>query len=376
MAYTSVDKPIDYFNTITWTGDIQDSDGTGHDQAITGVGFQPDWVWHKCRSHANQHIWADSIRGQGGSPTQMLGMSSQDSGAETNSNTNGWIESLDSDGYTVTSGNDSSGKASNAGANGRTYVGWCWNCATSFSNNTSATGVGSIDSAGKVNTAAGISIIKYTGAGTGTTTTIAHGLGGVPEMYWVKSLDSVGNFQTYHHKMSDDPKTDYIQIDTTGAVADFTFWGDTAPTSTVFTVKDGNDVNESGEEYLAFLFRSIKGYSKFGTYEGNGNANGSFAYLGFAPAFVMVKPVDAADNWVMFDNTRNNGDPNSALAPYMFYGNTGGAETTDTKHIDFLSNGFKIRSSGNTANRTSTFVYMAFAKDSFVSSGGVPATAR
>ena len=185
MAYTTIDDPAQYFNTVLFTGDIQDSDGTGHDQAITGVGFQPDWVWHKCRSHANQHMIVDSARGTGGSPTQMLTISSQDANAEFNSNTNGIVESLDSDGFTVTSGNDSSSKSNNAGANGRTYVDWCWKAETAFSHDASATGVGTLDSAGRINTTAGFAVLTTTG--TGSAATIGHGLGKAPKLIWVKN---------------------------------------------------------------------------------------------------------------------------------------------------------------------------------------------
>ena len=185
MAYTTVDDPAQSFNTVLYTGDIVDGDGTYHDQAITGMGFQPNWLWHKGRSHARQHIWADSVRGTGGSPTQMLGLSPQDNGAETNSNTNGWVESLDSDGFTVTSGGDSSSRSNNAGANTNTYVAWGWKSETSFSNDASSTSVGTIDSSGSINTTAGQSIISWTG--TGSAATIAHGLSAVPRMIIVKN---------------------------------------------------------------------------------------------------------------------------------------------------------------------------------------------
>ena len=148
---------------------------------------------------------------------------------------------------------------------------------------------GSIQSNISPNTTAEFSIVKYTGAGTGTTTTVGHGLGAVPDVYMVKSLDSVGGWHMYHHQVSAAPETDYIDLNTTDAVADYTFWGDTAPTSTVFTVKDGDDVNASGEEYIAYCFKSKKGYSRFGSYTGNNSTNGTFVYTGFKPAWVIVK---------------------------------------------------------------------------------------
>ena len=375
MAYTVIDKPIDHFNTLLWTGDIVDGDGTGHDQAVSGVGFQPDWVWHKCRSHANQHIWADSIRGTGGSPTQMLGISSQDNGAETNSNSNGWIESLDSDGYTVTAGNDSGGKASNAGGNGRTYVGWCWKCATSFSNDASATSVGSIDSSGKINADAGIGIITWTG--TGSAGTIAHGLGAVPKFMMVKNRTDAGaDWYCYHPANGN---THSILLNSNGAKvgAYSDNWNNTTPTSTVFSVGSSNSTGgSSSDNMIAYVFADSKGFSQSGSYIGNGDADGSFAYTGFKPAWFMVKNTSASEHWRIYDNKRNTFN-------HMFRllnANTGPAESTvdnTSEEIDFLSNGVKIRSSAQQLNSDGhVYIYLAFAENPFTTSSGVPGTAR
>jgi hypothetical protein len=367
-VYTTIDDPAEYFNTILYTGDIVDGDGSGHTQAITGVGFSPDLVWHKGRSHTCPTPCVDTVRGT----SSYNFLKTSESAAEVTANVNGAIKTIDSDGITVEAGTDSSSKSNNAGANGRTYVFWNWLTGTSFSNDQSATSVGTIDSAGSVNTTAGISIIKYAGNNNGTITHIAHGLSGVPEMYMVKSLDSVGNWQTYHHKNTSAPETDNLQLDNPDATADYTFWGDTAPTSTVFTVKDGNDVNESGEEFMCYLFRSIQGYSKVGSFIGNGNTNGAFVYTGFRPAWIMTKNIERSDNWMIFDNKRlgYNVDNN------FTFPNLGNTEV-DSDQIDILSNGFKCRNTNDAINSSGEVtVYMAFAEAPFVNSNGVPCNAR
>jgi hypothetical protein len=378
MAYTNIDNAKDNFNTVLYTGDIVDGDGTGHDQAITGVGFQPDWVWHKGRSHARTHIWADSVRGTGGSPTQMLGISSQDNGAEINSNTNGWIESLDSDGFTVTSGNDSSSKSNNAGANGNTYVAWNWKCATSFSNDASATSVGSIDSSGKINADAGIAIITWTG--TGSAGTIAHGLGAVPRFIMVKNRTDAGaDWYCYHPANGN---THSILLNSTGAKvgAYSDNWNNTSPTSTVFSVGSSNSTGgSSGDNMIAYVFAESTGFSHFGTYVGDAtDANGPFAYTGFKPAFVMLKnTAEASTDWYMYDNKR--GGPAATVYgnnnKFFLKANTGVAEANESLH--FYSNGFKIKITNNFhSGNTSKFIYMAFAESPLVNSNGIPTTAR
>ena len=174
--------------------------------------------------------------------------------------------------------------------------------------------------------------------------------------------------------MSSDPKTDYIQLNNSAAVADYTFWGDTAPTSSVFTVKDGNDVNENGEEFIAFCFKSIKGYSKFGSFVGTGNSNGPFIWTGFSPAFIIGKNADKDDDWFMLDNKRDTFNPvDQRLQP-----NSRGTESTVTSlGIDFLANGFKLKGATGQYNVSGqTTIYMAFAESPFVTSTGIPTTAK
>tara|TARA_Y100000996_G_scaffold317447_1_gene253591 strand:+ start:185 stop:1300 length:1116 start_codon:yes stop_codon:yes gene_type:complete len=371
MAYTTIDDPTQYFNTVLWTGDIVDGDGTGHDQAVTGVGFQPNWIWHKCRSHANQHIIVDSVRGTGGSPTQMLMLTSQSSGAEASDNTNGTIESIDSDGYTVTSGNDSSSKSNNAGANGRTYVGWCWKAETAFSNDASATSIGTIDSSGSANQTAGISICSYTGNQT-SGASIKHGLSTKPTTIWIKKRSATDHWTILTQTISLNTHLHLSQNN--GAISDPMFTN-TAPTTSVFTVDSDGQVNGNNDTFIAYCFSPIKGYSKFGKYTGNGNVDGPFIYTGFRPAWVMTKRTDAAGDWAMMDNKRPN--EFNVVQNYL-KGQAGDAEQTDDSfNIDICATGFKCRyNNGNYNADGGAYVYWAFAEVPTVNSNGAPANAR
>ena len=368
MAYTTIDDPTQYVNTVIWTGDIQDSDGTGHDQAVTGVGFQPDWIWHKCRSHANQHIIVDSVRGTGGSPTQMLGLNSAATAGDVNSNTNGWIESIDSDGYTVTSGSDSSGKSNNAGANGRTYVAWNWLAGGSASSNSD----GDITSSVSANTTSGFSIVSYTG--TGSNATIGHGLGSAPKFIIVKNRDDgTKNWVTQITALGNN----YLELNKTNATfSGSSYFNNTAPTSSVFTVGTVGSTNASSDNFIAYCFSEVKGYSKIGSYTGNGNTNGTFVYTGFRPAWILLKDYTSSSgyNWIILDNKR---DPSNSLDRRL-QPSTGFAEYTDVSDFcDFTSNGFKWRGSQANWNASGVgYIYLAFAESPFVNSNGIPTNAR
>ena len=352
MAYATIDKGESHFNAVTTTG-------TGSSQAITGVGFQPDWIWGKRRDDTGHPTMFDVVRGV------TKGLETSGTGAEFTSTD--YYSSFDSDGFTIAAGASGAGNGSS-----QTAVQWCWKAGATAS----ANGNGSISSSVSANTTAGFSIVSYTGNGT-LGATVGHGLGSAPSMVIVKRRDTTGNWWTYHSKLGGADK--YIVLNSTSGVGTSTnIWNNTAPTSTVFSLGDNSsypEVNGTSNTFIAYCFAEKKGYSKFFQYEGNANSDGTFVYLGFAPAWVMVKPIDAADNWVMFDNTRHNAI-NSSTAPYQFYANKNFAETTDTKQLDFLSNGFKVRNSGNTINRSSTFIGMAFAEHPFVSSTGTPITAR
>ena len=348
MAYTDIDNPELYFQTKIFTGNE-------NTLAVTFDGsenMQPDWVWIKNRADTYNHSLFDSVRGA----TKRIASNATLAEATVAAS----LTAFNSNGFTL--GNDTTSNAPN-----NSHVSWNWKAGTSFTNDASATGIGSIDSTGSVNTDAGFSIVTFTG----NSGSIAHGLAQKPAMVIIKPRNVSGSWIVTHKGLGAEMQDYYLFLDTTAAKATSNdIWGG-EPTSTTFSVS--SSLIDSAN-YVAYCFAEKKGYSKFGSYTGNGNADGTFVYTGFKPAWLMVKPVDAADNWVMFDNKRLGF--NSSTSPYNFYANKAFAETTDTGQLDLLSNGFKIRNSGNTVNRTSTFIYMAFAENPFVTSTGVPATAR
>ena len=345
MAYTTIDKPSDYFNTNLYTGNNTETSHT--------VGFQPNFTWLKVRNAVGSHYLFDSVRGV----TKYLRTNS--TGAEgTDANT---LKSFDSNGYTI-------GTSNAVNSTGETMVGWNWKAGTSFTNDASATGIGSIDSTGSVNTDAGFSIISYTG--TGSVGTVAHGLGVIPKMILFKNRTTASNWLVYHEAIGN---THNLYLDATNAKGDRSdTFNDTSPTSSVFTVGTA-DLNTSGNSIIAYCFADVKGYSKFGSYTGNGNADGTFVYTGFKPAFVLIKVTSTTNDWEIHDNKRGSSNViNAILQP-----NLSDAESTSGREIDFLSNGFKLRNSNSQNNLSGgTFIYMAFAENPFTTSTGVPACAR
>jgi len=343
MAYTTINKPSDYFNTVLWTGD-----GTTKD--ITGVGFQPDWVWAKKRSATGFHALADSVRGG------TKNIFSNSSGAEE-TNATDWILSFASDGFGVNSGG-------NLNQSSVTYVAWNWLASNSTASNTD----GSITSTVSANTTSGFSIVSYTG--TGSNATVGHGLGVVPKIIIVKRRDGAGDWTIYNEAIGN---TNFLRLNSTlVSTSQATYWNNTSPTSSVFTVGSAGDVNTSSGTHIAYCFADVKGYSKFGSYTGNGSSDGTFVYTGFKPAFVIVKRTDSANAWHLFDNKRNTFNPNDkGLFP-----DTTDAENTGNQ-IDFLSNGFKFYSADGGYNASGgSYIYMAFAEEPFVTSTGIPGTAR
>ena len=349
MAYTSINKPSDYFNTKLYTGN-----DTG--QSITGVGFQPDFLWIRNRLNSGRTARAiDSVRGVG-KLLNIAGTADEDTQADT-------VTSFDSDGFSLGADSSEYGVNDDTGS----HVAWSWKAGTSFTNDASVTGIGSIDSSGSVSDASGFSIVSYTG--TGSAGTIKHGLSAAPNFMIVKNRDAARSWNVYFGD-----STDYMYLNDTAAAADYNeIWNDTTPTTSVFSVGTDNGVNQSGEKYIAYIFADVKGYSKVGgSYTGNGNADGPFIYTGFAPSFVMVKASSTTGNWTMFDNKRS---PFNFVDNHL-YANTSAAEqTASAGYIDFLSNGFKKTDTFNNASGQ-TYIYMAFAEHPFVSSTGTPTTAR
>ena len=350
MSYTTIDKPSDYFETKLYTGN-------GGTQSITGLDFQPDWCWLKARAGANvsNHRSVDSVR----SATKEL---FQDATAAEETNTNG-LTAFNSNGFSL----GSSGGTNNSNT---TYASWNWKAGTSFTNDASGTGIGTIDSTGSVNQDAGFSIVSYTG--TGSNGTIKHGLNTAPKVVILKSRSDAQNWMVGMNINSSINFTDALALNQTYALEDYAgYWNDTAPTSSVVSLGSHNNTNGSSKTYIAYCFSEVKGYSKFGSYTGNGNADGTFVYTGFKPAFVIIKRTDATENWYVFDNKRGYNEANE----YILANTSDGAGTN--RKIDLLSNGFKLRENATFANTSGgNYIYMAFSEESFVSSTGVPATAR
>ena len=343
MAYTTIKKPSNYFNTVLYTGN-------GSTQSITGVGFQPDMLWGKNRSTITNHELTDVVRGI----NQRLKPNDTDAD-QTNTTT---FTSFDSDGFTV--GNN--GDVNNNGSN---QVVWSW-----LADNTSgsANTDGSISSTVSVNTTSGFSVGTFSGNAT-TGATVGHGLGVAPSMFIVKKTSGVGDWYVYHSGIG---ATKFIKLNEESVATTNTLWNDTAPTSTVFSMDNNSAVNGSGESYVFYAFANIQGYSKFGSYTGNGSTDGTFIYTGQKSAFVMIKRTDSAGSWYMYDNKIN---PENVMDTILF-ANTSAAESTNSnENLDFLSNGFKLRTTSAARNASGgSYIYMAFAEQPLV--GDNPATAR
>jgi len=345
MSYTNgLDDPTLYFNTKLYTGN-------GSTQSITGVGFQPDWTWIKERNGSSGHVLIDSVRG-----VDKVIRSNQDGAESTDDDC---ITSFDTDGYSL--GDDIKTNESAS----FTYVGWSWLAGGTASSNTD----GSITSTVSANTTSGFSIVSYTGNGTAGAT-VGHGLSSVPEFILVKGRSVAStNWKAQHVSTG----TNVGVLNANNAFAsDSTTFNNTLPTSSVFTIGTESSTNTNSGTYIAYCFHSVKGFSKFGSYTGNGSTDGTFIYTGFKPAFVITKCSSNAENWDMFDNKRNTFNVvDKILKPSASNG-----ESTFTT-MDFVSNGFKHRNSDAEFNLSGrTYIYMAFAENPFVTSTGIPTTAR
>jgi len=334
--------PSEHFNTVLWTG-------AGADQAITGVGFQPDFVWIKCRSTTMNHYLNDAVRGQGKTVFADGIWAEYDYGATQ-------LESFDSDGFTV----DDDGAYVNA--SGETFVGWNWKANGAGSSNTDGDMAETVTVSANVD--AGFSIVTYTGDGSAAT--VGHGLSKAPELIIIKNRSvEADDWAVYHSSNTAAPETDYLFLSTTAATADdAAMWNDTAPSATVFTVGTNHSVNADDETYIAYCFHSVDGYSKVGSYTGNQNADGTFIYTGFRPALVIAKNATATENWTIQDSARS---PYNAVDIFSRPdGNNVENNDSGTPWIDFLSNGFKIRNADTKINDSDeTFIYLAFAETPF-----------
>jgi len=349
VAYTTIDDPSAYFQTALWTGN-------GSTQSITNNGnsdLQPDWIWTKKRNDGQNHHAIDSTRGV----SKALVVNDTDAEA-TKSN---GITAFNSDGFSV-------GTDANFNNNTNTYVAWQWKA---NGGTTSSNSDGSITSTVQANTTAGFSIITYTGNGA-SSATIGHGLGAIPQVVILKGRNEAYDWFVGHNSKHSTPWEKYLGLHHDASIADDVIWNDTAHTSSVFSVGSYASTTGSGKTFVAYCFKEIQGYSKFGKYTGNGNADGPFIYLGFKPAWVMFKNLTPSHNWRILDNKRNTFNSNNTdLRPDI-----ADAESSSSD-MDFLSNGIKMRDTDGDLNENGQeHIYMAFADNPFVSSKGVPTTAR
>jgi hypothetical protein len=351
MAYTTINKPASYFNTSLWTG----NDST---QSLSSFGFSPDLVWIKTRTGTQYHGLFDTIRG-----ALVSLQSNTTTGDQTFSNS---LTSFDSDGFTL-------GSNDNFNWSTKTYVGWSWRGSDSSAvSNTS----GTITSTVSANTTSGFSISTYTGNATNGAT-FGHGLGIKPDMFIIKKRSNIEAWVIYNSSM-DNTAQYTLRFDTGAKTNGNATNNNTAPTSSVITLGTSQLTNGSGETYVCYSFANIKGFSKFGSYTGNGSTDGTFVYTGFKPAYIVLKcSSSAGTNWRVNDNKRQ--PANGSAFTALLLPSTSGAELTDAANydMDFLSNGFKLRVGDIYQNGSgSTYIYMAFAENPFVSATAIPTTAR
>ena len=352
MAFITF-QPNDYFNTKLYTGNASTN-------AITGVGFQPDWLWVKSRSRTDSHRLIDVLRGTNTWKTDSASAQSDASGDG--------FTSLDSDGFTL----NGSGGGGEFNANSGTYAAWNWKAGGAGSSNSD----GNITSTVSASTTAGFSIVTWTG--TASAGTIGHGLGVAPKWVMVKNLDDA---QAGTLSLTEVGWTKALDISSTGASNSSTsYWNDTAPSSSVVTLGSSNDTNGSGDSMIAYCFAEKPGFSKFGQYTGNGNAtNPPFIYTGFKPAFVLTKADAATEAWTISDIARDNavGSGNGTGARLQAHLNNTEDTNATWAAIHKYSNGFSPQHNDGVTNMDGrTYMYMAFAAEPLVSSNGIPATAR
>jgi len=336
--------PSEHFNTVLYTGNSST-------QSITGVGFQPDLCWNKSRSHAEGTQVNDAVRGAG---TYLVTY-----GTDAENTVSASLTSFDSDGFSLGADNDTY----QVNKSGYTYVAWNWKANGTGASNTN----GSITSTVSANADAGFSIIKW--AGTGSAGTIGHGLDSTPEMVISKNLTG-DHWAVYHKDIASDAETDYILLDTTAAsVDDNRVWNDLAPTNTVVNL--GWDlVNGSSANHIMYCFHSVDGYSKVGSYTGNGSADGTFVYTSFKPKYVMIRATGLAENWLIFDTPRS---IHNVTDDYLMANRSNAESVNDTDvKIDVLSNGFKIRgTNAGVCQSGANYIFLAFADVPFKYSTGV-----
>ena len=352
MAYSTISKPSLHFNTVLYSGD----DATTRN--ITGFGFQPDFIWNKARSAAYNHYLVDAVRG---SPGNVI-IANLNNGQDNDSGFQNSFKGFVADGNTI--GQVGGYEVNDSGVN---YVEWGWKANGQGSSNTD----GSINTTyTSVNTTAGFSISKYTGTGSGAT--VGHGLGVKPKMIFFKNLSTTANWVYQSTLLAN--RTQLVLNGTDAQNTDSRLGNLDSWSNSVFSLGTYGDMNASGSSHVAYCFAEIKGYSKIGTYKGNGSTDGTFVYTGFKPAFIIHKRTDSADGWIITDNKREGYNPDNDEV----VANTNAAEQTHDI-IDHVSNGFKLRhTAGRSNNSGGTYIFMAFAEEPLVANVGqsIPATAR
>jgi hypothetical protein len=351
MAYTTIDDGSPHFQNALYTGNGNAGkeitlDSANYSGEYVGQAITPDFIWGKCLNLTQNHNAFDSSRGI---TTKRIAIDEQD--AENDDSTT--ITAVSSDSITL-------GNSNNLNNADDSFVMWLW--AANGGSRTTFTESGNNPGGYQANTTAGFSIVDY--VGTGSAGTVSHGLGAAPEYMIVKNRNAATDWAVYHRRASSAGNDSYLQLNNNSAVATAgTVWNDTSPSSSVFTVGTNTKTNTDSQQYIAYVYAPIQGYSKFGSYTGNGNNDGPFIYLGFRPAWFLLKRIDANANWLMYDNKR---DPDNRVAQGLFP-NLGGAETEQTGgFVDFVSNGVKCREDGSAMNASGgTFVYLAFAEQPF-----------
>ena len=347
MAYTTIDNPALFFNTVLYTGN-------GSTNTITGVGFQPDWVWIKNRSNTSSHNIFDAVRGV----TKAIFTNATDAEATEASR----LSAFNSDGFTING--DTSNQTNESGSN---FVSWNWKAGGSASSNSN----GSITSSVSANTTAGFSIVSYTG--TGSAATIGHGLSTSPSMILVKNRSTTYSWIVYHKSLGA-TKNLYLDLTNASDTSSIQF-NDTEPTSSVFSVGTSLATNKSGDNLIAYCFAEKAGYSKFGSYTGNG-ADQQFIYTGFAPKFLLFKGTSNTSNWILFDDQRLTYNATYGRDRLLFpVDNSAEQDNSSDGGVDMLSNGFCFRGTASMTGTTelnesgASYIYMAFAEAPFVTAG-------
>ena len=350
LATPSITDGSAYFQPVIYTTQI-----TAQDITFSGNSdLAPDWLWFKRRDNASNHFLFDKIRGA------LQTISSDDDTAEVTST--GSMTAFGTDGFSL--GDGGSNNDIN-GTSGATFIAWGWKANGAGSSNED----GATTSTVSASATSGFSIVKWTG--TGANTTLGHGLGVAPQMILVKNLADADSWVVYHEDVG---ATKGLTLDTTATpYTASTFFNNTAPTSSVFSIGAGGRSNGSSDAMIAYCFAEIPGYSSIGSYTGNGSASGPFVSTGMKPAYVLIKRTNATENWLIMDSTRYPNNP----ANNPIFANTYNADANGGRPTDFLSNGFKPRNTLAEMNASgSTYIYMAFAEHPFGGDGVAPATAR